>query len=138
MKTSRRCSALTGILAISLMLLSSACATDRATPQIGIDLQPFVEFAREAGCAQRVNRIWVIDDQLVFWDRRGDCPDNAYRQVLFADDPDQVLCELSDSIMGPRQSCEEEYQDLFNEILENLDAPDLGLGANHQVVEIGF
>ncbi|NIN64708.1 MAG: hypothetical protein GTO63_08410, partial [Anaerolineae bacterium] len=61
-----------------------------------------------------------------------------YRQVLFADDPDQVLCELSDSIMGPRQSCEEEYQDLFNEILENLDAPDLGLGANHQVVEIGF
>lgn len=93
-----------------------------------------------AGCAQTRNRLLLItaptapDEQLVLLDQAGNCADAAYRQVLFGDSVDEVLCTNHDSIAGPMKHCDApEHADLFDTILANLDKPDLGLGAGHHV-----
>jgi hypothetical protein len=94
----------------------------------------FIAKAQEATCADQRNRLFVIDKRMVFWDRAGNCPDNAYARSLFGASPQALLCSASDSIGGPRSSCtDESARALFNTILDNLDKSDLGLGSGHQV-----
>ena len=84
-------------------------------------------------------RLFLIDDQLVFWDREGNCPDNAYSFTLFADTVDNVLCEEYDSIGGPVKNCQDDfYSEMFDTIVANLDMPDLGIGNEYTVEEILF
>lgn len=94
----------------------------------------FIAKAQEAPCADQRNRLFVIDKRMVFWDRAGNCPDNAYSRSLFGATPQALLCSVSDSIGGPQGSCSNESsRALFNTILGNLDKSDLGLGSGHQV-----
>jgi hypothetical protein len=94
----------------------------------------FIAQAQAANCADQRNRLFVIDKKMVFWDRAGNCPDNAYGRTLYGATPQAVLCSAADSIAGPRTSCpEEQSRALFNTILANLDKSDLGLGSGHQV-----
>jgi len=102
-----------------------------------IDLESFKERAKGAMCADRANRLFLIDDHLVFWDRRGNCPDAAYHYRLYAGSPERLICERLDTIAGPRERCEDErFRGLFRQILANLEEPDLGLGSQHKVVRI--
>lgn len=94
----------------------------------------FIAKAQEAICAEQRNRLFVIDKRMVFWDRAGNCPDNAYSRSLFGATPQVLLCSVSDSVAGPRSACtDESSRALFNIILGNLDKSDLGLGSGHQV-----
>ncbi|HXU38077.1 MAG TPA: hypothetical protein VN937_17075 [Blastocatellia bacterium] len=100
---------------------------------------PFVELARRGVCSDIRNRLFVIDDVLVFQDSEGKCADASYGQVLYGKTVNDVLCSYTDSIAGPRKSCRDpKYAGLFDTIITHLDEPDLGLGPNHTVQRLSF
>jgi len=110
--------------------------TANQTPEI--DLDQFKELASNTPCADLKNRLFLIDDCMVLWDRVGNCPDNGYSITLFGSSVDNILCRLSDSIAGPRKSCNDQnYEDMFETVINNLDDPDLGL-EGHTVESIPF
>ena len=99
----------------------------------------FIKMAQEEGCADVRNRLYLIDGKHVFWDRAGTCADNSYAQRLFGASPEAVLCQVHDSIAGPRSFCsDEKSRAMFETIQKNLDKADLGLGAGHKVEPIPF
>ena len=100
----------------------------------------FIKMARaETVCSDRTNRLYIIDGKQVFWQVAGNCSDASYRNVLFGLTPQNQLCSNSDSIAGPRTTCTDASQRaLFDTIIQNLDKPDLGLGAPHKVEYIPF
>ncbi len=94
----------------------------------------FLQMAKESACHQVRNRMFLIDNTLIFWDRVGNCPDNAREQTLFGSSVEQVLATSHDSIAGPINKVnDEQYRALFETILANREASDLGLGERHQV-----
>jgi len=95
-----------------------------------ISLEPFRELARKSDCADVQNRLFLIDEQVVFWDRASTCADAAYARHLYGRTVDRLICYDEDSIAGPRHACQNPgpYSPLFDTVLENLDKPDLGLG----------
>lgn len=100
---------------------------------------PFVDFARGDVCSDIRNRLFVIDDVLVFADSAGGCNDASYSEVLFGKTVDDVLCAYQDTKGGPRKSCRDpKYKELFDTIITHLDEPDLGLGPNHTVRQLSF
>ena len=132
-RSGRYAVALVALLMATLPLLAS-CQPDSA-----VELAPFKEMARAGGCADIRNHLFLIDDQLVFWDRAGNCADAAYGQTLYGSTPDQALCTLHDSIAGPVKKCEDaQYQEMFDTMTGNLDKPDLGLGSGHTVQAVRF
>jgi hypothetical protein len=103
------------------------------------DPRPFVELARQSPCADRTNRLFVIDGAMVFWDKAGSCADAAYSQTLFGATPEDLLCRYGDSIAGPQKMCKTpDVEKLFDIILAHLDEPNLGLGPSHTVRPIAF
>jgi hypothetical protein len=123
-------------------LLLAGCAVLRehfGSSSSAIDLAPFKERARASGCADIRNRLFLIDDQYVFWDVAGNCADASYGETLYGSTPDQVLCVLHDSIAGPMKECQDErYRAMFDTITANLDKPDLGLGPERTVRPVRF
>lgn len=94
----------------------------------------FIAKAQEASCTDQRNRLFMIDKRMVFWDRAGSCPDNAYGRNLYGATPQALLCSIADSVAGPQTVCADDTsRALFNVIVANLDRTDLGLGAGHQV-----
>lgn len=96
-----------------------------------------------AGCAQTRNRLLRIDHRtqgdtdLVLLDQAGTCADAAYRQVLYGATPANVLCSNAQTIAGPVKNCAAtQYTSLFDTILANSGAADLGLGPEYVVVAI--
>jgi hypothetical protein len=110
-------------------------AVASATPdERSLDIRPFVEMAQAASCSDVKNRLYVIDNQFVFWTSVGNCSDAAYAHILYGSTPEKKLCSATDSIAGPQTSCLPEFDVMFQTILDNLDQPDLGLGDAHAVV----
>ena len=100
-----------------------------------IDLEPFKAMARADPEWDLKNRLSLIDDELVFWDRRRTCCDYTYHETLFGETPEQILCD-SYQIAGPvplMECPDPRYRDAFDTIIQNLDEPDLGLGNDHEV-----
>jgi hypothetical protein len=117
----------------------TATPTWTSTPVSAVDFAPFQKLARSGGCNDKRNRLFLIDDQLVFWDEEGNCSDAAYSQTLYGSTPDQVLCVFHDSIAGPVRKCQDQrYQGMFNTMTDNLSKPDLGLGPGHTVQPVPF
>ncbi len=119
-----------------IVLSMSSCDTDKDADDVTIELEPFYKLARTAVCADRTNRLFVIDDAYVFWWREGNCSDASYAYVLFDDAPNNVVCSLSDSIAGPQRTCDPEYEELFDTITESLGETNLGLDSEYVVVEV--
>jgi hypothetical protein len=106
---------------------------------VNAEWAPFIEIAKHAVCADKRNRLYAIDDMLVFSERAGSCQDAAFADVLFGATPDDVLCDYHDTIAGPQKSCSDQgYAAMFDTIITHLDQADLGLGPNHTVVRIPF
>jgi hypothetical protein len=127
------------LLPTALFLLAGCGFYPFGVERREVDLAPFKERAKASGCADIRSQLFLIDDQLVFWDIAGNCADASYSEMLFDSTPDQVLCSFHDSIAGPIKECQDEqYQDLFDVITANLDKPDLGLGAAHTVQSVPF
>jgi hypothetical protein len=127
------------LFALFLLVVLSplyACSPAPSEDQISLDIEPFIQMAKNAPCADLRNQLFVIDDQFVFWTTQGQCEDASYSHTLFGSTPDEKLCFLEDSFVAPRSSCEPELDEIFETILQNLDQPDLGLEDNHVVIEI--
>jgi hypothetical protein len=98
----------------------------------------FIKLAQAANCSDIKNRLFMIDNKQVFWDRAGNCPDNSYGRTLFGASLAQIECISADSVSGPRTFCaNDQSQALFDTILKHLDQPDLGL-AGHKVEPIAI
>ena len=127
------------LLVLIGLLLLPACSDndDPLGSNDQIELEPFQAMARSPEltyCADLKNRLLLIDDELVFWDRRGSCADYAYDLRLFGETPEQILCYVHDSIGGIFMECpDHRYRDIFETIIYNLDEPGLGLGNDHRV-----
>lgn len=118
---------------------AGSIAVGEPAPGAKLDTAEFVTMARSASCNDLRNRLIVIDEKQVLWDRAGNCSDNGYAQKLFGSSSKTVLCSVSDSIAGPRTECsDEKLRDQFTTIVKNLDKADLGLGAGHTVRAVEF
>jgi len=125
----------TTLVALALGIFGCSGSPKEAAPEV--DLSPFRDLARSSDCTDIKNRLFLIDGRLVLWDRQGNCPDASYAVRLSDGTVDNVLCELNDSIAGPRKECREsEYAEMFDTITANLDKPDLGLGPAHTITPI--
>ena len=126
------------LLALTLPAQWGCNSSERRTV-LAPDPRPFEEMARQSDCADRTNRLFLIDGALVFWDKAGTCADAAYSQTLFGATPQDLLCRYGDSIAGPQRECRDpRFEKLFDIILTHLDEPDLGLGPGHTVRPIPF
>lgn len=95
--------------------------------------------AKSAECADISNRLFVIDEKLVFWDRRGECPDNRYSYELRDLSTDAMVCNVRDTFGGPLGECSSpELQSLLNVMSANLGRTDLGLGSTHKIQAVSF
>lgn len=104
-----------------------------------LNREEFVKLARGASCSDIRNRLFVIDDKQVFWDRAGNCPDNGHAETLFGSSSAEVLCTSVDSIAGPVTKCNDpSARALFDTLIQNLDKRDLGLGTAHKLEAIDF
>lgn len=100
----------------------------------------FISAAQAAGCAATRNRLYVIDQKMVFWDRTDlGCYDASYQRTLYGATIKDELCSTGDSFGGPVTKCKDEQQRaMFETILHNLDQADLGLGSGHKVEALSF
>jgi hypothetical protein len=118
---------------------AAGIAVGEPSPGSKLDTTDFVVMARAASCNDLHNRLFVIDEKQVLWDRAGNCADNGYSQVLFGTTSKSALCSVSDTIAGPRTICnDDKFKDQFATILKNLDKADLGLGTSHTVRAVAF
>jgi len=100
-------------------------------------LAPFIQFARSSDCTETRNRLFVIDEQMVFWERAGNCGDSAYEQKLWGTTLDRVLCTAADSLGGPQTTAPDPTRKpLFDTMVTHLTKPDLGLGSGHTVRQV--
>ncbi len=99
----------------------------------------FLDLVKEASCAEMKNRLILIDQKYVLWDKSGNCADASYAQNLYESSPKNLICAHMDSIAGPRSSCTDPaLENLFKTIIQNLDKSDFGLGGAHQVQTIAI
>jgi hypothetical protein len=126
------------VVLAAALTLSAGCNNDSTTS--GIDLTAFKAMAASADCDDIRNRLFLIDERMVFWDREGNCADGHYTLALFAETVDTFLCRRSESIGGPNttQCTVESYRDMFETMIHNLDDPQLGLGPGHTVEPVPF
>ncbi|HEY1149523.1 MAG TPA: hypothetical protein VGF27_13170 [Pseudoduganella sp.] len=116
----------------------SGIAVGEPTPA-ALNRDEFIKLARGASCSDIRNRLFIIDDKQVFWDKQGNCPDNGYSRTLYGRTAADVQCVSNDSIAGPQTSCSNTaMRPLFDTMLQNLDKADLGLGGAHKVEQVEF
>ncbi|WP_165497815.1 protease complex subunit PrcB family protein [Pseudoduganella albidiflava] len=101
--------------------------------------EEFIAQARKADCAEQRNRLFIIDNELVLWDRAGNCADMSWNATLYRLTPGAMLCTAGDTIAGPRTTCtDERYRALLETAAANLAKDDLGLGGAHKVEVVPF
>lgn len=99
----------------------------------------FLNIAKDASCANIKNRLFLIDQKYVLWDKSSTCADASYAQQLYGNSPQTLICSNADSIAGPRTTCTDKtIESLFKVMIQNLDKADLGLGNAHQVQTIAI
>ena len=125
------------LLAPWVLLPLTGCENDAGS---GIDLAPFQALARTADCSDLRNRLFLIDADLVFWDRAGSCADALYSLNFYAGRVDAIVCYRADSIGGGNVTIcpDDRYRDMFETMRSHLDDPQLGLGSGHTVQPIAF
>lgn len=77
-------------------------------------------------CADKINRLYAINNSYCFWIREGKCSDNSYSYSLYGPKA-KLLCYQRDSIIGVDKNCNEETEKMFATIIRNLQKENLGL-----------
>ena len=109
-------------------------AVGEPAPPAQVVKADFIRMARAGACTELRNRLFIIDQKQVLWDSAGNCADASYAVTLYGAVPAQQLCASGSTIAGPRTSCTDESQRArFDVMLNNLEQPNLGLGAGHKV-----
>jgi hypothetical protein len=118
------------IAALPLLALLLAGCTGPG-PIVTLDTTPFVALAKLSPCAGTGNRLFVIDQKYVYWDRDLTCQDQTLR--LYGRTTDERLCLYTNAI----SSCTDAtVRGLFETILKNRLVEGLGLGPSHIVVQV--
>ncbi|MBR7746168.1 protease complex subunit PrcB family protein [Undibacterium baiyunense] len=133
-------------LATTLTLTLSGCGGDGGVKQQDpakiappIASNEFLNLVKDASCANFRNRLFIVDQKYVLWDKAGNCADASYAQNLYGNNVQSLLCTHADSIAGPRTSCTDTTaESLFKTMIQNLDKADLGLGSGHQVQSLNI
>lgn len=126
---------------LAALLLPAGCESDHdpTDPGPAVDLEPFRDLARGAICADSRNRLFLVDNRLVFPDREGSCADYRFHHTLCGGTLDEVLCDYPDSMAGPLMTRpDERFRTTFETMLAHLDRPHLGLGPFRSVEPIPF
>ena len=124
---------------MSIVATGGGGGTDVIPTDEDLDIEPFVEYAEASDCTDIRNRLFIIDDELVLWDRVGSCPDASYEVQLFREGLDNLLGESYDSVAGPQTDIyDEDYRDLFELILDNIEDENLGLDDSYLLEEVVF
>lgn len=118
------------IIIISFNILSNnKLSTD-------IELSFFIKMAEnKTDCSDIRNELYLINDDIVFWIVEGSCSDASYSYTLYQDNTENILCQLFDSIAGPQEICNEEFQDLFRILTNNIDVKDFGIGKSYSITQ---
>lgn len=122
---------------LPLLALLAACVViaPRPTPPGQIDTSQFVALVNEAPCPAGGNQLYVIDNRYVFWERGPTCQDQVLR--LYGRTPNDLQCIHSESVTGPYTNCNNAaVRRIFDTILANRKAPDLGLGPRLGVIKL--
>jgi hypothetical protein len=133
--------AVVALLGAAVSVSLAGCRDLSNDSGLRVDLAPFKAMARASDCADRRNRLFLIDDRLVFWDRESNaCIDALYSLTLYGSSVDTVLCERHDAVGGGNiTNCPyDAYRDTFQTIITSLDDPTLGLGPEHTVQVVPF
>lgn len=122
------------------VLQSPLLAVSSTSDSANFDISIFKNMVQKELCAERSNRLYLIDKQYVFHERSGNCPDNSYSYSLFTFKSTTPICGLQDSIAGPQEfKCPDpQTQQIFDVIKNNLGKNNLGLGPKHRVEQINF
>jgi len=129
------------LLGAAVLVSIAGCRDVSNDSGLRVDLTPFKAMAGASVCVDRRNRLFLIDDRLVFWDRESNvCFDALYSLTLYGRSVDTVLCERHDAVgEGNVTNCPyEAYRDTFQRIITSLDDPTLGLGPEHTVQVVPF
>lgn len=138
-KTTKRIIFIIPIIVILFAILSIYLLYFYNTDENSIDMDVFRNMASNATCSDINNKLFIIDNQLVFWVKEGNCADASYEYTLFGSNTNEIICKKFDSIIGPQEQCfDDEFQEMFQILIDNLDADDLGLDTNHKITEIIF
>jgi len=122
-----------------IICLSLFCISSCKKSKNFFNMDPFIQMARSASCADMENRIFLIENKLVLTLRHGNCPDASFHIALYQEDPDHILCEFYDSIAGPVKNIySETFRSMFEIIINNQDQNNFGLGSMYEIVEIHF
>lgn len=126
------------LAAVAVAALSvTACGGDPEAPTVAT--ADFVAMAKAAECREIHNRLFLIDGKNMLWDVAGNCPGMSPVVKLYSTTPSDLLCSQTGMEFGTITVCQvASARDMFNTITRNLDKPDLGLGAAHQVRRINF
>jgi hypothetical protein len=116
----------------------SACGGGDSA-QVAMDTTAFVAKAKLEKCGDIRNKLYVLDERTVLWERAGNCADNASAQVLFGDNVDTVLCTANDTVGGQVAGCKDPAnRAVFDTIRNNLNRADLGLAGSYRVREVSI
>ncbi len=85
------------------------------------DADLFKRMMEKATCAELENSVSMLKNNLVFWERRGNCPGDSFAYTLFHFSPDSIVALYKDSPTGPKESyASQEYKDLLTKIRDNI------------------
>ena len=102
---------------------------------ISLDLEPFKSLAKEATCTDVANDLYVIDNEMVYWEMGCHMADASGCSILYSRTPDEMLCRVCDNIMGPQTKCNDEsYREFFESL--NSGKSNLGLSSSYTVIKV--
>lgn len=128
------------VLLLVLAVSTVHCNDEGTNPKTTINMDPFIAMAKASGCSDQSNKLYTIDNSMVFWGVSGsNCPDHSYKLVLFGADTGKVYCKKNDSYGGPVEFVNDStYLVLFHTIITNQSDDKLGLDLTHSVVNVKF
>ena len=111
------------LLSITSVMLSGNTVEKRVSKS---DVEKIKKMMSKELCADKINRLYAINNSYCLWIREGKCSDNSYSYSLYGPKT-KLLCYQRDSIMGVDKNCNKETEKMFATIIRNLQKENLGL-----------
>lgn len=117
------------LLSVTSVMLSGNTVEKRVSKS---DVEKIKKMMAKELCADKINRLYTINNSYCLWIREGKCSDNSYSYSLYGPKA-KLLCYQRDSIIGVDKNCNQETEKMFATIIRNLRKENLGLERNIKV-----
>lgn len=111
------------LLSVTSVMLSGNTVEKRVSKS---DVEKIKKMMAKELCADKINRLYTINNSYCLWIREGKCSDNSYSYSLYGPKA-KLLCYQRDSIMGVDKNCNQETEKMFATMIRNLRKENLGL-----------